>query len=176
MNVQSNYQQDVFDRVIGTFFYYLPPSNIETHKATVASIFRRTGMTTDIAKETVRQSLYDKSPFLVKFEQLYNSINETVLIDYFDYTNQNDTMSALSSESRKAFNNLVYIKILEEIYNKTSDWPMVSWDEYYPDGYPVTLNWELVANNLAKVFTKNLQTPSDSVQGPSPAIPAPISE
>jgi hypothetical protein len=40
---------------------------------------------------------------------------------------------------------------------------MVLWDEYYDDGTPYTLNWELVANNLATVFTNDLLTESNSV-------------
>jgi hypothetical protein len=33
---------------------------------------------------------------------------------------------------------------------------MVEWDEYYDDGTPVTLNWELIINGLAKVYTASL--------------------
>ena len=33
---------------------------------------------------------------------------------------------------------------------------MTEWDEYYEDGTPVTLNWELVINGLGKVYTASL--------------------
>ena len=58
---------------------------------------------------------------------------------------------------------MVEMKRLEQIYKSASRWPMVLWDEYYDDGTPYTLNWELVANNLATVFTNDLLTESNSV-------------
>jgi hypothetical protein len=118
----------------------------------------------DEAKEFVKATLYDKSPFFIKFETIYNHINDTVVYEFFDYSNPGDIMSTLPEAHRKVFNNLVYLKMLERIYEKASEWPMVSWDEYWENGYPVTLNWELVVNNLAQVYVKNLMTDSESVQ------------
>ena len=46
--------------------------------------------------------------------------------------------------------------ILLKVYNKASEWPMTEWDEYYADGTPVTLNWELIINGLGKVYTASL--------------------
>ena len=54
------------------------------------------------------------------------------------------------------FNALIDIKILELLYVKSSEWPLILWDEYYDDGTPATLNWELVVSNLAGVYTKGL--------------------
>jgi hypothetical protein len=70
----------------------------------------------------------------------------------------------LANENLKvAFSIIVQIKKLEEIYANTSKWPMVLWDEYYEDGTPYTLNWELVVNNLANVYTKDIIAESKSV-------------
>jgi hypothetical protein len=40
---------------------------------------------------------------------------------------------------------------------------MAEWDEYYEDGTPVTLNWELITNGLGKVYTAGLNL----VSGPA---------
>jgi hypothetical protein len=38
------------------------------------------------------------------------------------------------------------------------------WDEYYEDGTPATLNWELITRNYGTtVYTKDLLTESESV-------------
>jgi hypothetical protein len=184
-NMKTSYQVDNFDRTIGTIFYYLPPDIISKIKDETAQIFRSKmskksfddefGFNTtpytiinyisiDEAKEFVKATLYDKSPFFIKFETIYNHINDTVVYEFFDYSNPGDIMSTLPEAHRKVFNNLVYLKMLERIYEKASEWPMVSWDEYWENGYPVTLNWELVVNNLAQVYVKNLMTDSESVQ------------
>jgi hypothetical protein len=63
----------------------------------------------------------------------------------------------------KLYNALVSYRVLNAIYEKTSEWPTIFWDEYYENGYPVTLNWELVSNNLAQVYAKQVQIESESV-------------
>ena len=55
------------------------------------------------------------------------------------------------------------MKILEFIYDKVSDWPNIEWDEYYDDGTPATLNYELVLKGLANVDTKGLLIEKPSV-------------
>lgn len=63
--------------------------------------------------------------------------------------------------------------MLENIYSIASSWPIRSWDEYYPDGHPVSLNWELVVNNLAQVDPTSLQQESQSVQTAVETAPIP---
>ena len=46
--------------------------------------------------------------------------------------------------------------ILQNVYSTASEWPYIGWDEYYGDGSPVTLNWELVVQGLARVYTETL--------------------
>jgi hypothetical protein len=78
--------------------------------------------------------------------------------DYPDNVNLN-----ISSQSR-LFSALVEIKILDQLYSNSSKWPLILWDEFYDDGTPSTLNWELVGKGFADVFTNNLLTQSDSFQ------------
>ena len=72
-------------------------------------------------------------------------------------------MSGLTQAQINCFNALVEIKKLELLYVKASDWPLVLWDEFYEDGSPATLNWELVVNNLASVYTKGLLYNEDTI-------------
>jgi hypothetical protein len=55
------------------------------------------------------------------------------------------------------------MRVIRDIYQKVSDWPNISWDEYYEDGTPASLNWELVVNNLAKVYTTGLLIEQKSI-------------
>jgi hypothetical protein len=56
----------------------------------------------------------------------------------------------------------VEVRIVAELYENASRWPFIMWDEYYDDGTPATLNWELVTNNLANVYAKDLLTQSSA--------------
>ena len=70
------------------------------------------------------------------------------------------------------------ILITNELYEKSSDWPVVSWDEYYEDGNPVTLNWELITSGLAQVYMTGTQYQQKSVETPKDYMPQlnPVSE
>jgi hypothetical protein len=72
-------------------------------------------------------------------------------------------MNNLSEAEVKHFNILVNINTLSSLYEKASEWPIVSWDEYYSDGTPVTLNWELVTAGLAKIYMEGLMYNQKSV-------------
>jgi hypothetical protein len=72
-------------------------------------------------------------------------------------------MNNLTEREVKHFNILVNINILNSLYEKASEWPVVSWDEYYSDGSPVTLNWELVTVGLAKIYMDGLMYNQKSV-------------
>jgi len=81
-----------------------------------------------------------------------------------DATIDGSDISSYRSEYANLFIALVKIKNLEFIYNKVSDWPTITWDDYYEDSTPASLNWELVINNLARVYVKDLQTESESAR------------
>ena len=181
-NRLENYTKESYigvegDRVMGTVWYYQPESVINQAKLFVDGCFvNNKGNTTNAIEKIHTQffsSVYIESPLYINrdkiitaakrlidpaqentlFEPPYNLIENT--LEDYGISNIN--------EIRENYDALVQFKILEATYEKVSEWPTIFWDEYYEDGYPVTLNWELVVNNLAKVYTKQLQTESQSV-------------
>jgi hypothetical protein len=67
-------------------------------------------------------------------------------------------------ERVRTFYALIEVLKLYELYGNASKWPIMLWDEYYEDGTPVTLNWELITRNYGTtVYTKDLLTESESV-------------
>ena len=162
-NIDANYVKDQFNRTIGTIFYYLPENNIAKHKANISNLFRQNIGSLDTILSKVQENMYDQSPFKIKFYEIYSAIEGIETEDYFDITETSDMLFGLPEADVIKYNNLVYMKVLEEIYNIVGQWPQVSWDEYFEDGHPYTLNWELVVNNLARVYVKDLQKQSDSV-------------
>lgn len=109
-----------------------------------------------------------------RFPQIYNSIlnvqgeNYSGKNIYFQLTDSGDPLSALSSGERANFDAAVGILILQEVYSVASEWPYVGWDEYYPDGSPITLNWELIIAGLGRVYTETL----NFIRGPALIDPA----
>ena len=176
INQQSSYVKDSYQRVLGTIFYYIPESISSQAKSNVESIFRSVideGLIANLEEEVISRfkdqmgDVYsaDSGPvFYNKFDDIYLGVKSSTPPNYFDYANAADPIVAnTDDESRNIFNILVYIQSLQGIYNIASKWPIVAWNEYYEDGYPVTLNWELVVNNLARVFVRDLQVQSESV-------------
>jgi hypothetical protein len=67
-------------------------------------------------------------------------------------------------EISRVFSILVELMRLRQLYITSSKWPLILWDEYYDDGTPTTLNWELIARNYGTtVYTHDLLTESESV-------------
>ena len=62
------------------------------------------------------------------------------------------------------------MRVIRDVYQKVSDWPNIAWDEYYEDGTPASLNWELVVNNLAKVYTTGLLVEQPSINTSSETL------
>ena len=178
-NRLENYTKDSFNgvegqRALGTVWYYQPESVINQAKDFVKQCFisnrgknieDATSIRNPIAIKFF-DSIYKESPLYIKRAAILNKI----LSLNIQYTPPLDlTISALDdygfNEERltRLYNDLVCFKVLEATYNKVDEWPTIFWDEYYEDGHPVTLNWELVANNLATVYTKQLLVESQSV-------------
>jgi hypothetical protein len=65
------------------------------------------------------------------------------------------------------------MKLIDLLYSNAARWPYVSWDEYYEDGSPASINWELVVNNLAQVDTRDLLNEGPAVIGVNETIPTP---
>ena len=198
-NNDSVYEKDQFNRSIGTIFHSVPPENIENHKSFVAERARSAvrkyqndtylpggvnSTTEDYVKESLKASFDSGSIFFTKFNEIYNALYELNTPDYYT-SSRVDGVEQLSDplwvtyiadgitnpSLLKPLGVLVNMKILEELYIITSMWPQVSWDEYYQNGQPYTLNWELVVNNLAKVYVKDLQRESQSVQTGAESVP-----
>jgi hypothetical protein len=147
---------------LATIFYKTSSTNLSNIKNFVLNIFIRNNLDYDKIKKEFKDSFYG-SIFAVDkiYERIYEQINGLTDVDHSIDLVDGTYLNTLNA--RKVFSNMVEFKILDEIYSSASKWPLVLWDEYYDDGTPYTLNWELVANNLASVFTRDLQRESDSV-------------
>jgi len=168
----ENYTKDIYDRILATVWYYQSESTINRIKDFVTRCFTsnrgQTIVPTDVSNSVTKdllKSFYKESPLYIKRKDILNKIN-TLDIQYA--APMELSVSALADygiseeELNRLYNDLVCFKVLESTYNKVDEWPTIFWDEYYEDGHPVTLNWELVANNLATVYAKQLQIESQS--------------
>jgi hypothetical protein len=181
-NVESQYQKDKFgDRVLGTFFYKTSNENRANIISYISNIFRTTlssnGLVSnnpDDYKEKVRLDTYSETIFYIKFNTIYKESMETIdfsdesfLSPFIDIASRIPSISQngqINDDMFRAFVTLVNMKILEATYEKASEWPLVLWDDYYSDGSPVTLNWELVINGLARVYVGELNTLTPSAE------------
>jgi len=175
-NKPSSYVQDQFDRTIATIFYHFTDDVISQSVSFVSSIFNsllESGNVNNFVevKEKYKQKLDDLSVFFMGYDKLYAEVISSLVAEnkYNFFENYVPELSELGQQlvenNYVVFDTLVYIKCLESVYETASQWPITLWDEYYEDGTPVTLNWELVVNNLAKVYVKDLQKESMSVVG-----------
>ena len=178
-NTVENYTKDSFDgvegkRALGTVWYYQPESVINQAKDFVRECFASNrGKTIKDVKSIDNpimvkffNSIYEESPLFIKKKNILDKIT-SLDIQYTPPLDLSVTTvedyGIVEEDFIRLYNDLVCFKVLEATYEKVNDWPTIFWDEYYEDGYPVTLNWELVVNNLATVFGKILQTESQSV-------------
>jgi len=171
-NVVNNYQKNKLDQVLGTVFYYSTQEEINKIISLVSSVFRDNINDLSSIKQIFKNTFDINSPFAVKFDQIYAEC-DTLSLNYFNITNESDLLFNLNENEKKLYSNIKHIKILENIYSIASLWPIRNWDEYYPDGHPVSLNWELVVNNLAKVEVSEIQSESESVQTAVETAPIP---
>jgi hypothetical protein len=149
----TRYMATVFHRADNTF--------LSQAIQTVRFVFIDNLLGNSVDEETVKESIKSKinysSIVYKKYEQLYGIVkNIPKLINYFNILGESDPLANLDKESIKVFSALVSLLVLDKVYLKASEWPLAGWDEYYQDGTPFTLNWELVTKGLAKVYTKGL--------------------
>ena len=170
-----NYGDQEREKSLGTVFYRMLDEDKEANISIVRSFFvQNLGLSIIQKKEKFKKNLYKESVFGQKFDEIYNSIYSSDMENHFAITGETDPLLTISNDERKLFNDLVNFKILEVLYSKASEWPYISWDEYYNDGAPATLNWELVTNNLAQVYTVDLLRERASTGGLDRSIPTPI--
>lgn len=160
--------QDSYDRVMGSIFYRIPTNDLDSIFQFVKNTFINLNKDPSLIKEKIKGSIYSDvlansgtQVVYQKFDSLLSILTNVERLpgmnNYYYYSNgENDLIDGLSESNITLFNALIDIKILELLYVKSSEWPLILWDEYYDDGTPATLNWELVVSNLASVYTKNL--------------------
>ena len=145
------------DKSLGTVFYRMIDNDIQDNILMVRDLFIQNQFESlSIIKQKFKETLYPESVLYIKFDVIYSSIFTSNVKEYFEVTGSSDPLINLPDDKIKMFNVLVSFKIMEALYSKASEWPYVGWDEYYDDGGPATLNWELVTNNLAQVYTVDL--------------------
>jgi len=164
--------QTTFNRTLGTIFHRVTTNELNLYIDTIRSVFISNDLNFNKIKETVKQSIFSEkignqilNPIAQYFENIYQEIlSNNLYKDYFiSPTNVDDPLFGLSQNLIDLFNVSVEIKIIESLYSKSTEWPLILWDEYYSDGTPATLNWEMVVSNLATVYTKSLLFNQDSV-------------
>jgi hypothetical protein len=174
-NNEKNYLRERYDRVLGTIFYRTQSSNISKYKDFVYSIFIQnpTNETelefnyTAIEKQfynslniPVFQSKSEDS-FSGRYTKVMSALKDLNSIDYSEGYFESGPIT--NTRAKNLFNQLVSIRIVAELYENASKWPFIGWDEYYEDGTPVSLNWDLVVSNFANVYTNDLLTQSSAV-------------
>jgi len=163
------------DRYMATVFYKTDESTYSKIVDQVRAAFKKhisIGNQFEAkVKNEILTSIYKDSVFNRYFDKMYDSLYElATLTERFESTGDSDPLKNISVNQKKIFSTLVSLLVTLKVYEKASEWPMNGWDEYYDDGSPLTLNWELVINGLAKVYNKGLllntspsQTPIESL-------------
>jgi hypothetical protein len=162
-NNPDNYQKDVFgSRTLATVFYKAPSNIIDKIITESNSIFVKNikapyaSLVSNLGK-----SFYEE-PFNSRYTEIRNSIPAETLTNYVELSGSS-LIKEMSFQLKEEYNRYVAARVLKYIYDKVSEWPNVDWDEYYEDGTPVSLNWELITENLASVYTKGLLIEQPSV-------------
>ena len=156
-------------RYMATIFHNTDTENINNIINNVRSVFTK-AITNNTINETIvfeefKKKLKYNSVVYTRYEQIYPIIRDLPkLKGYFNSQGESDPLKEITLFDRTVFSALVSIGILDAVYSKASEWPLSGWDEYYNDGTPITLNWELVVNGLAKVYTKGLKAISSPSQ------------
>jgi len=168
-----------YDRTLGTIFYRASQKEVEQTISFVRNIFIEKNKNMSLIRDAVKGSMYSgqlanagTQIVPARFEEIMIELEEFVTRKeggdnyYYSVTGDQDPLKQLNlnQEQINTYNALVDIKLLELLYSKASEWPLILWDEYYDDGTPATLNWEMVAANLASVYTKSLLYYQDSAK------------
>ena len=107
-------------------------------------------------------SSFSPGVFSDRYSDLVTKAKDINKVNYFtQYASA--SLQDISASFKNTYNAYVALRIVQYMYERVSEWPNVEWDEYYDDGTPVSLNYELVVNGLAKVYTKGLLIEQPSV-------------
>ena len=186
INTPKNYKKATTynkkDDTLGTVFYKILDQDLNSVIQKVRGLFLTTSGFSVIGSKSIEQikaefknTLYPDSNLFIKFDTVFDSLSliDTYNNSYFTLSGSNDPLANLTADYKFLFNILVNFRIIDILNTKASEWPYVSWDEYYEDGSPATLNWELVVNNLAQVYTVDLLRERPSVISLDDQLPMP---
>jgi hypothetical protein len=177
------------DRYMATIFYKTDESTYSKIVDQVRAAFKKhisIGNQFEAkVKNEILTSIYKDSVFNRYFDKMYDGLKGIAgtkekpgtLTRRFQSTGDSDPLKNIAQDWDKEtiFSVLVSLLVTLKVYEKASEWPMNGWDEYYDDGSPLTLNWELVINGLAKVYNKGLLLNTSPSQTPIEAlIPMPV--
>ena len=190
---QKLYSQDFYGRTLGTIFYKTSSDTLDSLSLEINNIFIKnknasieklkeleidSSAKNDGLGKILSDSFYNEI-FRSKFAMIYNAViaskmNENQGNRFSQYTKNNSNFNSYTKVKKEIYNTYFNMRILQDIYEKVSDWPNIAWDDYYEDGTPASLNWELVTNNLAKVDTVGLliEQPSVTTSGENLALPS----
>jgi hypothetical protein len=169
-NVKSNYlTADKYgsnerEKALGTIFYRIMDNELNNVEEDIRSFFyKNQGSGVDELKNNFKSTLFQGSVFYKKFNELFNQIKNSNITQPSIGSNTADGLYSLSDQKKQLYTIFYNIRTAELLYEKAAQWPYTSWDEYYEDGGPATLNWELVINGLAQVSTTDLLRERKSV-------------
>lgn len=162
-SLPAYYDKDVFgERILGVVFYKTPEQAMETIIKETNSLFEKYKKASNSDLVSQLASSFSPGVFSDRYSDLLEQAKNINKIDYFaQYATS--SLSTSSASFKNTYNAYVSLRVVQYIYEKVSEWPNVEWDEYYDDGTPVSLNYELIINGLAKVYTKGLLMEQPSV-------------
>jgi hypothetical protein len=162
-SLPAYYDKDVFgERILGVIFYKTPEQAMETIIRETNSLFEKYKKASSADLVSQLASSFSPGVFSDRYSDLLEQAKNINKINYFaQYATS--PLSGVPANVKQTYNAYVCLRIVEYIYEKVSEWPNVEWDEYYDDGTPVSLNYELIINGLAKVYTKGLLMEQPSV-------------
>lgn len=162
------------EKALGVVFYKLQSNQISNIESELRSFFlvNEAGTVQQI-KNLFKNTFYSESPTFKKFDEIFNAIDKSSFASKFEPTGVSDPLNSLSEQKKNLYSVFYYMKVMEQLYSRAAQWPYIAWDEYYEDGSPASLNWELVVNNLAQVDTRNLLTEGTATIGVNEQIPTP---
>ena len=178
-NSPDFYEQDIFsdkdgiyeygskkkERIMGVIFYNAPTEVIEKISKETNSLFSNNlkASTVEFLQKKLKPS-FGEGVFFDRFDQIFEATKEYSSIDYFsEYASSILVEQSIPQAKKDEYNAYLNMRIVKFIYDKVSEWPNIEWDEYYEDGTPVSLNYELITKGLAKVYTKSLLVEQPSV-------------
>jgi hypothetical protein len=173
-NKESNYLKERYGRILGTIFYKVQESKSIKYRELVYNwVLNRTDNSGNLDMDKLKSDVSNSLQSVVfqssstnsvseRFTTILNAIKDKDITDHSASYPDNENLSVAATA--KLFSALVEIKILDELYINSAKWPFTLWDEFYDDGTPVTLNWELVGKGFADVYLNDVQTNSESVQ------------